>query len=99
VWDVNPFRGDTSRLMQLGLAYDISGPEGVDLDPADVAEVVGRYPRLHFKSAFNALLNHEVDLKQPYPHWYHICTRIAHNRSPLTIVDAPVVLDMAPFDE
>jgi hypothetical protein len=97
-WDMNQFRGDTSRLMQLGLAYDVAGVAGAQLDPADVSEVVRRYPRLHFKRAFNEMLNHEIDCKQPYPHWFHICSRIAHNRSPLTIVDAPVLLDMAPFD-
>lgn len=91
-WDMNQFRGDTSRLMQLGLAYDVSGVPGVLLDPADVAEVVRRYPRLNFKITFNEILNHEVDCKQPYPHWFHICSRIAHNRSPIAIVDAPVVL-------
>lgn len=98
-WDVNPFRGDTSRLMQLGLAYDVSGVPNARLDPADVTEVLRRYPRLNFKRAFNDMLNHELDTKQPYPHWFHICTRIAHNRAPLTIVDAPAVLDWAPFDE
>jgi hypothetical protein len=85
--------------MQLGLAYDVSGVAGSQPDPADVAEVIRRYPRLNFKRAFNEMLNREVDRKQPYPHWFHICSRIAHNRSPLTIVDAPVVLDWAPFDE
>ena len=99
VWDMNHFRGDTSRLMQLGLAYDVSGVAGAQLDPSDVAEVVRRYPRLNFKRAFNEMLNHELDCKQPYPHWFHICSRVAHNRSPLTIVDAPVVLKRAPFDE
>lgn len=98
-WDVNQFRGDTSRLMQRGLAYDVSGVQGAQLDPADVAEVVRRYPRLNFKRSFNEMLNHELDRKEPYPHWFHICSRIAYNRSPLTIVDAPVVLDWAPFDE
>jgi hypothetical protein len=98
-WDMNHFRGDTSRLMQLGLAYDVAGVAGAQLDPADVTEVVRRYPRLNFKRAFNEMLNHELDCKQPYPHWFHICSRIAHNRSPLTIVDAPAVLDLAPFDE
>ncbi len=77
-WDMNQFRGDTSRLMQRGLAYDVSGVQGAQLDPADVAEVVRRYPRLNFKLAFNEMLNHEVDCKQPYPHWFHICSRIAH---------------------
>lgn len=98
-WDMNQFRGDTSRLMQLGLAYDVSGVPGADLDPDDVAEVVGRYPRLQFKKAFNEMLNHELDCKHPYPHWFHICSRVAHNRAPLTLVDAPTVLDWAPFDE
>lgn len=98
-WDLNPFRGDTSRLMQLGLSYDVSGVENAELDPADVAEVLRRYPRLQFKRAFNDLLNRELDTKQPYHHWVHICTRVAHNRSPITIADAPAVLDGAPFDE
>jgi hypothetical protein len=98
-WDMNQFRGDTSRLMQRGLAYDVSGVPGAQLDAADVAEVLRRYPRLDFKRAFNETLNREVDAKQPYPHWFHICSRIEHNRSPLTIVDAPVVLAWAPFDE
>lgn len=98
-WDMNQFRGDTSRLMQRGLAYDVSGVQDARLDPDDVAEVVRRYPRLNFKRAFNEMLNHELDGKQPYPHWFHICSRIAHNRSPLAIVDAPVVLGWAPFDE
>lgn len=98
-WDLNPFRGDTSRLMQLGLSYDVSGVENAELDPADVAEVLRRYPRLQFKRAFNDLLNREIDTKQPYHHWVHICTRVAHNRSPISIADAPAVLDGAPFDE
>jgi hypothetical protein len=98
-WDLNLFRGDTSRLMQLGLAYDVAGVAGAQLDAADIDEVVRRYPRLNFKRAFNEMLNHELDCKQPYPHWFHICSRIAHNRSPLTIVDAPAVLSLAPFDE
>jgi hypothetical protein len=98
-WDMNQFRGDTSRLMQRGLAYDVSGAQDARLDPDDVTEVVRRYPRLNFKRAFNEMLNHELDCKQPYPHVFHICSCIAHNRSLLTIVDAPVVLDWAPFDE
>jgi cyanamide hydratase family protein with HD domain len=98
-WDMNQFRSETSRLMQLGLAYDVSGVQSARLDPNDIAEVVRRYPRLNFKHAFNEMLNHEVDCKQPYPHWFHICSRIEHNRSPITIVDAPIVLDWAPFDE
>ena len=98
-WDINLFRDDSSRLMQLGLAYDVSGVPGARLDSADVAEVVRRYPRLSFKRVFNEMLDHEVDTKQPYEHWFHICSRVAHNRSPLTIVDAPTVLNWAPFNE
>lgn len=97
--DLNPFRGDTSRLMQLGLAYDVAGVPDAQLDPDDVAEVVRRYPRLQFKRAFNEMLNHELDCKHPYPHWFHICSRIDHNRAPLTIVDAPPILALAPFAE
>jgi HD domain len=98
-WGMNQFRGHTSRLMQLGLSYDVSGVPDARLDPDDVSEVVRRYPRLNFKRAFNEMLNQELDCKQPYPHWFHICTRVAHNRSPLTMADAPVVLGGAPFDE
>jgi len=98
-WDMNLFRDDTSRLMQLGLAYDVSGVPGARLDSADIAEVVRRYPRLSFKRVFNEMLDHEVDAKQPYQHWFHICSRVAHNRSPLTIVDAQTVLNWAPFNE
>jgi hypothetical protein len=85
-WDMNLHRGDTSRLMQLGLAYDVAGPPRAACPP-DVAEVVRRYPWLNFKRSFNDLLNYELDSKQPYQHWFHICSRIAHNRSPLTISD------------
>ena len=85
-WDFNYFKDDTSRLMHLGLAYDVVGVPDAQLDPADVAEIVRRYPRLKFKDGFNELLNRDYDNKQPYEHFFHICSRIAHNRSPLTIV-------------
>jgi cyanamide hydratase family protein with HD domain len=98
-WDVNYFRNETSRIMQLGLAYDVTGVEGRQLDPKDVSEIVERYPRLNFKQAFNSALERELESKQPYRHFFHICTRVAHNRSPLTIVGAPAILAMAPFAE
>jgi len=98
-WDMNPFRGDTSRIMQQGLAYDVSGAPGLSLDKRDVAEVLRRFPRLNFKKEFNDMLNHEADTKKPYPHWFHICSRVLHNRAPLEIVDSSVVLGWAPFDE
>ena len=98
-WDMNYLRDDTSRIMQLGLAYDVSGVEGSQLDSADTAEVLLRYPRLNFKRTFNEMLSHELDAKQPYQHWFHVCSCIAHNRSPLQIVDVPTVLSWAHFDE
>jgi hypothetical protein len=98
-WDMNLLRDDTSRLMQLGLAYDVAGVEGLQLDSEAVAEVLRRYPRLNFKQAFNSALEHELEVKQPYKHFFHICTRIAHNQSPLTIIDAPAIFAMAPFEE
>jgi hypothetical protein len=98
-WDISQFRGDSSRIMQRGLAYDVSGVPDAGLDPDDVAEVLRRYPRAKFKTAFYAILNEEIDRKQPYPHWFHICTRMDYNRSPLVITDASVALDRAPFDE
>ena len=81
------------------MLYDVIGVLDAGLDGDDVASVVRRYPRLKFKTAFNDMLNHELDTKQPYPHLFHICTTIAHNRAPLRIPDAPTVLNMAPFDE
>jgi hypothetical protein len=98
-WDMNFFRDKTSRFTQLGLAYDVSGVAGRTLEVADVEEVLRRYPRLDFKREFNEILNREVDTKQPYQHWFHICSRVEHNRSPLKIVDAPTVLGWASFDE
>lgn len=98
-WDINLFRDDTSRIMELGVLYDVVGVPDAGLDAGDVAEVVRRYPRLKFKTAFNDTLNRELEAKQPYPHFFHVCTTIAHNRAPLTMPDAPSVLNMAPFDE
>jgi hypothetical protein len=98
-WDINLFRDDTSRMMELGVLYDVVGVPNTGLDADDVAKVVGRYPRLKFKTVFNDMLNRELDSKQPYHHFFHICTTIAHNRAPLTMPDAPTVLNMAPFDE
>ena len=81
------------------ILHDVVGVADAGLDPADVAEVVRRYPRLHFKRDFNKLLNQELDAKQPYPHFHHICTTIAHNRAPLVTPDSSTVLNMAPFNE
>jgi hypothetical protein len=98
-WDINLFRDDTSRMMELGVLYDVVGVPDAGLDADDVAKVVRRYPRLKFKTAFNDTLNRELDAKQPYPHVFHICSTIAHNRTPLRMPNAPTVLNMAPFDE
>jgi hypothetical protein len=99
-WDINLFRGNTSRLTQLGIAHDVVGvPDGQKLDPADVEELLRRYPRLNFSRAFHDTLEHELDAKQPYPHAFHPCTRIAHSRSPIEIVDMHTIQSGAPFDD
>ena len=98
-WDINLFRTDTSRIMELGIVYDVVGLTDAKLDPSDVAEVVRRYPRLQFKRAFNDMLTRELDSKQPYPHFFHICAHIAQNREPIPMPDVPTMLSQAPFDE
>ncbi len=98
-WDINLFRDETSRLTECGIVYDVGGLQGATLDPADVAEIVGRYPRLDFKRQFNAALERDIDSKQPYPHWFHPCTRIEHNREPIQMEDMVALMANAPFDE
>ena len=98
-WDINLFRDDTSRLMELGVLYDVVGVTDAKLDSADVADVVRRYPRLNFKRAFDDALTKELDSKQPYPHFFHICSHIEQNRSPIPMPDAQTLLNNAPFDE
>ena len=98
-WDINLFRDDTSRLMELGILYDVVGVAGAKLDLADVAEVVRRYPRLDFKRAFNEVLTKELDRKRPYKHFFHVCSHIEQNRSPISMPDAQTLLNHAPFDE
>jgi hypothetical protein len=98
-WDINLFRDDTSRITQLGIAHDVVGIPGAKLDPADVAELLRRYPRLNFNHHFYAALEHDLDSKQPYPHAFHPCSRIAHNRSPLEIADLSSLQASAPFNE
>jgi hypothetical protein len=99
-WDINLFRDDTSRITQLGIAHDVVGiPDAERLDPDDVAELLRRYPRLNFSRAFHEALEHDLDSKQPYPHAFHPCTRIAHSRAPVEIVDMWSLQGGAPFDE
>jgi hypothetical protein len=99
-WDINLFRDDTSRMTQLGIAHDVVGvPHGQSLDPGDVGELLRRYPRLNFSRGFHDRLEQELDTKQPYPHAFHPCTRIAHSRSPVEIVDMRTIQSGAPFDE
>jgi len=90
-WDINLFRDDTNRPMELGVLCDVLGVPDAGLDADDVVKVVRRYPRLKFKTAFNDTLNRELDAKQPYPHVFHICSTIAHNRAPLRMPDASTV--------
>lgn len=99
IWDFNLFRDDTSRLMELGVLYDVVGVADAKLDRADVAEVVRRYPRLNFKRAFNEVLTKELDSKQPYKHFFHVCSHIEQNRSPISMPDVQTLLNYAPFDE
>jgi len=98
-WDLNLYKEDEARLVELGILHDVRGLPDAELDPAEVAEIVKRYPRLGFKRGFYALLCEELDAKQPYQHVNHICTCIAHNRSPMTMPDGQAVLNCAPFDE
>jgi hypothetical protein len=99
-WDINLFRNDTSRIAQLGIAHDVVGvPDAWKLDPSDVNEVLRRYPRLNFTRAFHEALEHDLESKQPYPHAFHPCTRIAHSRAPLEILDMRSLQKGAPFDE
>ena len=98
-WDINLFRDDTSRLTEFGIVHDVVGLPGATLDPADAAEVIRRYPRLDFKRRFNAALERDIDGKQPYPHWFHPCTRIEHNRAPIQVADMNTLMANAPFGE
>ncbi len=98
-WDINLFRDDTSRLVELGIVHDVAGLPGATLDPADMDEIVRRYPRLDFRRQFNAALERDIDSKQPYPHWFHPCTRIENNRAPLQMEDMVRLMADAPFDE
>jgi hypothetical protein len=98
-WDINLFKDDGTRLTQLGLLYDVVGVADAKLDPADVAEVVRRYPRLGFKRGFHDMLSHELDSKQPYEHFHHACTLIAHQRAPIVMPDLQAALNGAPFED
>jgi hypothetical protein len=99
-WDINLFRDDTSRVTQLGIVHDVVGIRGAaKLDPSDVAELLERYPRLNFTRAFHEALEHDLDSKQPYPHTFHPCTRIAHSRAPVEILDMRTLQSGAPFVE
>jgi hypothetical protein len=99
VWDVNLFRDDTSRLLELGIRHDVRGLSEPKLDPLDVAEVLGRYPRLGFKRGFYNLLSRELERKQPYEHCYHLCTCVANSQAPLSVPDAQAMLNGAPFED
>jgi len=98
-WDINLFKDDTARLTQLGLLHDVVGVACAELDPADVAEVLRRYPRLGFKRGFHDLLCQELDRKQPYEHFHHASALIAHGRGTLEMPDLQVALNGAPFDD
>lgn len=48
---------------------------------------------------FHRVLTEELDSKQPYHHFFHICTHLQHARTPVTIPDASALLNAAPFNE
>ena len=98
-WDINLFRGYTSRIIQLGITYDVVGVPNAPLDKADIAELLRRYPRLNFSKCFHTALEHDLDSKPTYEHVFHPCTRIAHNRSPLDIIPMKTLQANAPFDD
>ena len=98
-FDINLFRDDTSRLLQLGIRYDVRGDASACLEQSDIARIVHCYPRLGFKDGFYDLLRRDVLRKQPYPHTYHLCTCIAHEDPAVKIPDVHKVLDEAPFNE
>jgi hypothetical protein len=98
-WDMNLFKQDDARLTEMGILYDVVGVPGAKLDPADVAEIVRRYPRLGFKHGFYEMLR-EDSKKEGYPHFFHICTCIAaHEPCSVVIPDARERINAAPFDE
>ncbi|MGP3534049.1 diguanylate cyclase [Microbacterium sp. RD1] len=99
VWDVNLFRDDSSKAMELGLVHDVVGVPGAELDERDVAEVLRHYPRLDFKRAFHEVLRNELESTSPYPHFFHICTYIEHAGAPLTLPAGSALIEGAPFDE
>ncbi|SFN18272.1 HD domain-containing protein [Chitinophaga sp. YR627] len=101
VGDINLFKDETTRLMQLGILYDLTAlPPEISLDPKDLAVVLQHYPRLGFKRGFLEFFQHELDSKQPYPHRFHMCTCIEHHRSGTLSIPVPEdFLDGAPFDE
>jgi hypothetical protein len=98
-WDFNLYRDDTSRLLQLGIRYDVRGNSNARLDPADVAAIVARYPRVDFKNGFYDLSRREVETKQPYEYTYHLPTCIALNLSLTKVPEVRDVLKAAPFSE
>ena len=100
VWDINYFRDDTSRIMQLGIASDVGGVPSIKFEPADVSEILHFFPRLNFKKGFYELLQTELNDKQPYPHRFHLCTCIDYFQSGvLNVPSAEGRLNNAPFDE
>lgn len=101
VGDLNMFKDDTTRLMQMGILYDLSAmPFSRNLDPRDVSAVLDHYPRLGFKKGFLALFEKELDQKQPYPHRFHMCTCIEHHRTGSLDIPVPdAFFASAPFED
>ncbi len=96
-WDMNFFRSGTSQAVQFGITYDVVGFPGIEIETADMTELLRRYPRLGFTRGFHALLEQDLDSHRPYPHAFHPCSRIAHARSGLVIEDLATLQARAPF--
>jgi hypothetical protein len=99
--DISLYKDDASRLTQLGILYDLTAlPPEIKIAPADVTEIVRRYPRLGFKNGIYEVFRDELDRKQPYPHRFHFCTAIEYHRTGrVDIPDPRQRLESAPFDE
>lgn len=99
--DINLFKEDESRLSQLGILFDVIAlPPEIRIAEEDKNEIVRRYPRLNFKEGFYQMHAEDLDTKQPYPHRFHFCTCIEHERgNALPIPDPRKWLNDAPFDE
>jgi HD domain len=55
-WALTVRHGPEAMLVALGAGTDVDGPAAGELDPRQIDEVIGAFPRLRFKAQFTALL-------------------------------------------